>query len=86
MASIKAREKAAGETGSPWREFQSGLWQKGINVRDFIQTNYRPYVEDESFLAPATERTQKIWKRLQDLFVEERRKGRRIRTARRRSA
>ncbi len=75
MASIKAREKATGETGAAWREFQGGLWQREINVRDFIQQNYRPYAEDESFLAPATERTQKIWKRLQELFVEERRKG-----------
>jgi len=42
---------------SPWRGFRSGLWQKEINVRDFIQQNYEPYDGDESFLAPATERT-----------------------------
>jgi formate C-acetyltransferase len=48
-----------------------GLWQKEINVRDFIQRNYEPYEGDESFLANATERTRAIWNRLNELFVEE---------------
>src|SRR4030095_3779444 len=58
-----------------WKGFNTGLWQNEINVRDFIQQNYEPYVGNESFLAPATERTKKIWNRLNELFVEERRKG-----------
>lgn len=58
-----------------WRGFRTGLWQKEIDVRDFIQQNYEPYDGDESFLAPATPRTQRIWKQLQELFVEERKKG-----------
>src|SRR6187401_2173608 len=57
------------------KEFAPGLWQKEINVRDFIQQNYEPCEGDESFLAPATDRTKKLWERLQKLFVEERRKG-----------
>jgi formate C-acetyltransferase len=60
---------------SPWNGFRTGLWQKEINVRDFIQQNYEPYEGDESFLAPATERTRKIWDRLSELFLEERKKG-----------
>src|SRR5215471_13427856 len=60
---------------SPWEGFQRGLWQKEINVRDFIQQNYKPYDGDESFLVPATERTKGIWQRLNELFVEERKKG-----------
>src|SRR6187401_1071742 len=60
---------------APWDGFQTGLWQSEINVRDFIQQNYTPYDGDDSFLAPATERTLAIWKKLTDLFVEERRKG-----------
>src|SRR5687768_9988646 len=59
----------------PWKGFTLGLWQKEINVRDFIQQNYTPYDGDESFLAPATERTKNIWARLNELFVEERKKG-----------
>ena len=58
-----------------WRGFHSGLWQNDIDVRDFIQQNYDPYDGDESFLAPATPRTERIWRRLTDLFIEERRKG-----------
>src|SRR5262245_61529028 len=58
-----------------WQGFKSGIWQKEINVRDFIQQNYEPYEGDESFLARATERTKEIWARLNALFTEERRKG-----------
>jgi len=60
---------------SPWEGFRGGIWQKELDVRDFIQQNYRPYEGDESFLAPATERTGNIWNRLKALFVEERKKG-----------
>jgi len=60
---------------SAWDGFNIGLWQSEINVRDFIQQNYDEYDGDESFLAPATERTKKIWDRLNELFVEERKKG-----------
>ena len=60
---------------SPWQGFQGRLWQREINVRAFIQTNYTPYDGDDAFLAPATARTQGIWKKLTDLFVEERKKG-----------
>lgn len=59
----------------PWAGFSTGLWQKEVNVRDFIQQNYKPYDGDESFLAPPTERTKNLWARLNELFLEERRKG-----------
>ncbi len=65
----------ASERVAQWEGFTPGLWQSGINVRDFIQQNYTPYEGDESFLAPATERTKKIWAQLNRLFVEERKKG-----------
>jgi formate C-acetyltransferase len=69
------REPGGREAGSPWRGFRPGLWQKEINVRAFIQLNYEPYEGDESFLASATERTEALWDKLNQLFVEERRKG-----------
>jgi len=71
MATTMAQE---GLTAS-WAGFRPGLWQSEINVRDFIQQNYEPYEGDDSFLAPATQRTKKIWDRLNELFVEERKKG-----------
>jgi formate C-acetyltransferase len=67
---------ATNEASTPaWQGFTPGLWQTQINVRDFIQQNYTPYEGDESFLTPATERTTQIWNRLNELFVEERKKG-----------
>jgi formate C-acetyltransferase len=58
-----------------WQGFETGLWQREIDVRNFIQQNYEPYEGDESFLAPATGRTKRIWSRLEELFVQERAKG-----------
>ncbi len=73
VTTLRATNTAAAR--SPWRGFRTGLWQKEINVRDFIQQNYQPYDGDGGFLAPATVRTQKIWKTLEALFIEERKKG-----------
>ena len=72
MTAMVSQEKTAEGAAAPWNGFRTGLWQKEINVRDFIQQNYEPYDGDESFLAPATKRTQKIWETLQALFIEER--------------
>jgi len=63
------------DAAAAWDGFHSGLWQKEVNVRDFIQQNYEPYDGDGSFLKPATERTKKIWDTLTAMFVEERKKG-----------
>jgi len=41
-----------------WRGFTAGLWQSGVNVRDFIQRNYKPYEGDGAFLQGATARTR----------------------------
>ena len=54
-----------------WDGFEGELWREEINVRDFIQKNYRPYDGDESFLADPTEATNKLWCRLQELQKEE---------------
>ncbi len=58
-----------------WKEFKKGTWTTDINVRDFIQRNYTPYEGDDSFLAPATERTKKLWSIVADLMKEENSKG-----------
>lgn len=58
-----------------WEGFGQGLWRKEINVRAFIQQNFTPYEGDGAFLAPATARTTAIWNKLNELFVEERKKG-----------
>ncbi len=58
-----------------WNGFEGRLWKEEINVRDFIQKNYKPYDGDESFLAGPTEATNKLWGILQKLQKEERAKG-----------
>src|SRR5688572_4569349 len=73
VSAISKITEAAGEPA--WEGFNPGLWQKEINVRAFIQQNYTPYEGDDSFLASATQRTKDLWKRLNELFVEERQKG-----------
>lgn len=34
-----------------WEGFEGRIWREEVNVRDFIQKNYKPYAGDESFLA-----------------------------------
>ena len=58
-----------------WNGFEGRLWKEEINVRDFIQNNYKPYDGDESFLEGPTEATDKLWGKLQELQKEERAKG-----------
>ena len=63
------------QDGDAWRGYVPGPWQDRIDVRDFIQRNYEPYEGDGSFVAPPTPRTLAVWGRLQELFLEERKKG-----------
>ncbi len=58
-----------------WNGFVEGVWQDEINVRDFIQRNYKEYREDESFLSGPTERTCALMKKVQGLFALERQFG-----------
>ncbi|MFC1467777.1 formate C-acetyltransferase [Verrucomicrobiota bacterium] len=58
-----------------WQGFSSGKWQKEVDVRDFIQTNYTPYEGDDSFLADATDDTTALWNQVCGLMKEEWAKG-----------
>lgn len=58
-----------------WSSFKEGVWEKEINVRDFIQKNYTPYEGDESFLEGPTEATKELWAQVMELTEEERAKG-----------
>lgn len=55
-----------------WSGFVGGAWQEEVNVRDFIQKNYRPYEGDDSFLSGPTERTSRLMEKLNRLFELER--------------
>lgn len=54
-----------------WKNFKEGNWTKTIDVRDFIQKNYKQYNGDESFLAPKTKKTEKVWDKCEELLKEE---------------
>lgn len=58
-----------------WQGFKGSKWQGEVDVRDFIQNNYKPYNGDESFLEGPTESTNTLWEKLQKLQKEERAKG-----------
>ena len=58
-----------------WNGFQSGVWEREINVRDFIQKNYTPYDGDDSFLVGPTQNTRDLWDQVMDLTKQEREAG-----------
>ena len=58
-----------------WKDFNPGVWQNEINVRDFIQKNYTPYEGDESFLQGPTKETTELWDQVMDLTAKEREAG-----------
>ncbi len=58
-----------------WKGFAEGVWQREINVRDFIQKNYTPYDGDDSFLAGPTKATEELWAQVMELSKKEREAG-----------
>ena len=58
-----------------WNGFASGVWQDEIDVRDFIQQNYKPYRDDAAFLVGPTDRTRALMKKVESLFLLERQYG-----------
>ncbi len=58
-----------------WRNFTKGVWEREINVRDFIQKNYTPYDGDDAFLAGPTKATTELWDQVMSLTKQEREAG-----------
>jgi formate C-acetyltransferase len=54
-----------------WKNFKEGKWCNEVNVKDFIQNNYTPYDQDESFLTTATTKTKKVAAKYEELYKEE---------------
>jgi len=57
------------------KKFSKGKWMTGIDVRDFIQQNYKSYDGDTDFLQAPTARTKKLLKKVQKLLKREFKKG-----------
>lgn len=58
-----------------WTNFKGGVWEREINVRDFIQKNYTPYDGDDTFLVGPTQNTTDLWNQVLELSKQEREKG-----------
>ncbi len=58
-----------------WNNFNNGKWQNEIDVRDFIQKNYKPYEGDDKFLAEPTSKTLKLWDEVLELYKKEKENG-----------
>ncbi|MBP3581455.1 MAG: formate C-acetyltransferase [Clostridia bacterium] len=58
-----------------WRGFKGDSWKNEIDVSAFIDQNYTEYTGDDSFLEGPTKKTQAVWKRCEELLVEENKKG-----------
>ncbi len=57
------------------KEFIKGNYEEEIDVRDFIMKNITRYEGDESFLAPISEKTKKVWSKCEKLLKEELKKS-----------
>jgi formate C-acetyltransferase len=60
---------------SPWIRIPALAFGPRRSTSGFHPAKCAPYYGDESFLVGPTKRTEAIWKKLQKLFVEERKKG-----------
>ncbi|MBQ9757749.1 MAG: formate C-acetyltransferase [Clostridia bacterium] len=58
-----------------WRGFKEGNWNNNIDVSDFIKKNYTPYTDGPEFLSGTTERTDRVLARVEELLIEENKKG-----------
>ena len=58
-----------------WNDFKKGVWQEKIDVNNFIETNYKEYKGDESFLSGSTDKTKKVWNKSLDLLKLELKNG-----------
>lgn len=59
------------EMQEAWKDFNPGNWSEEIDVRDFIQKNYKPYEGDSEFLVGPSENTQDLWNQVSDLIQDE---------------
>lgn len=59
------------EFKTAWESFNEGNWSENIDLRDFIQKNYKPYEGDDDFLESSTKRTIGLWDEVNSLIQEE---------------
>ncbi|RHA41321.1 formate C-acetyltransferase [Cellulomonas rhizosphaerae] len=75
MSTTAVPQQVEATMPAAWEGFVAGPWVDHVDVRDFIQRNYTPYLGDSAFLAGPTARTTALWERLAAMFPAEREKG-----------
>ena len=54
-----------------WEGFKGTKWKKNIDVQEFIESNYKEYLDDDKFLVGRTLRTDKVWNKCRKLLAKE---------------
>jgi len=54
-----------------WEGFKGSKWQKNIDVQNFIESNYKEYLDDDKFLSGISYRTHKVWNKCKKLLAKE---------------
>jgi formate C-acetyltransferase len=75
MNSVVSTENHTSSPPPAWSGFKTGLWQATINVRDFIQLNYKPYDGGGGFLMGSSQKTRAVWEQVSRLLELERDNG-----------
>ena len=55
-----------------WKGFKGEKWKEKINVSAFIDSNYKEYRGDDSFLMSKSKKTAKVWAKCEKLLEKER--------------
>lgn len=63
------------KTFTEWEGFKGTSWQENIDVATFIKENYTEYKGDDSFLCGMTEKTRKVWTKIDKLLKKEMKVG-----------
>ncbi|MFW5864898.1 MAG: formate C-acetyltransferase [Candidatus Izemoplasmataceae bacterium] len=58
-----------------WKHFNKGHWNESVDVRDFIQLNYKEYTGSDAFLVGPTEASVKLNQAFNGFLKEEKEKG-----------
>ncbi|MCR1808669.1 formate C-acetyltransferase [Haploplasma modicum] len=58
-----------------WEGFKGGNWEKTVDVRDFISSNYTEYTGSSNFLVGATDASKKLNEMFFNFLKEEKQKG-----------
>jgi len=54
-----------------WEGFKGTKWKDSVDVNNFIESNYKEYLEGDEFLTNKTKKTEKVWDKCKKLLSKE---------------